>query len=479
MSSAAVIRTAPQVACQPIARAVLPPDQWAALQPDDVVLHAFWADTAEVHALFSDLAGQPLLASSAVREGRYFALSPQFPSAAALERMVHDLWGHAADTAADTRPWLDHGQWGLTRPLHPRPGLAETPAEPVFRPISPELMQVPIGPVPGIPAEPAHLRVGTDGVHVRSVEARLGYAHKGALLLMRGKSPRAAARFAARLSADATVANSLAFARATEAALRVEVSLRALLLRSVMSEWERITAHLSALAACCPSEAQFGWHREHMLRVSAAVFGHRILMDCVVPGGLSVDLPSGGETVLLDRASALSGDLPRLTKALRRIGEGIGVVPAEALAVYAPAGIVARSAGLAIDARHIPGYPPYQVLGGPIDSAGDVAARLRQRLLEIGESIALLNEWLRGLPPGGIGQSLPPGSGEGLAVAEGPRGAIWHWLRLDGGIIASTFAADPSWRLWPLQEAACIGARVEDLSLIDWSFACARSGVDL
>ena len=99
--------------------------------------------------------------------------------------------------------------------------------------------------------------------------------------------------------------------------------------------------------------------------------------------------------------------------------------------------------------------------------------------MEVASGLDLLCGWLRDLPAGPVAQALPTGSGEGLAVAEGPRGAIWHWMRLDGGLIATAFAADPSWRLWPLQEAASAGAAVSELSLIDRSFACARSGVDL
>ena len=83
----------------------------------------------------------------------------------------------------------------------------------------PELMQLPLGPIHGAIEEPAHLRLTVRGEAVLRAEARLGYAHKGTLALMRGKSPRTAARFVARLAAEATVAHALAFARATEAAL--------------------------------------------------------------------------------------------------------------------------------------------------------------------------------------------------------------------------------------------------------------------
>ena len=75
-------------------------------------------------------------------------------------------------------------------------------------------MLLPVGPIWGQLDEAAHLRLILDGSAIRRAEALLGFTHKGTLTLMRGKSPRAAARFAARLSADATVAHSVAFAQA-------------------------------------------------------------------------------------------------------------------------------------------------------------------------------------------------------------------------------------------------------------------------
>ena len=82
---------------------------------------------------------------------------------------------------------------------------------------------IPVGPIHAGVIEPGHFRFHIQGEIIVRLEVRLGYAHKGTLSLIQGKPPRAAARFAARLSGDATVAHSLAFARAAEAALGGEV----------------------------------------------------------------------------------------------------------------------------------------------------------------------------------------------------------------------------------------------------------------
>ena len=109
-------------------------------------------------------------------------------------------------------------------------------------------MVLPLGPIWGRLDEAAHLRLSLDGPAIRRAESLLGFTHKGTLALMRGKSPRAAARFAARLSGDATVAHSVAFAQATESAVDVEAPTRAAVLRIVMMEVERIAVHLDNLA---------------------------------------------------------------------------------------------------------------------------------------------------------------------------------------------------------------------------------------
>ena len=477
-TSAGLIRAAPVVECRPWPRHVLPAESWAALAPDDVVFEALWADTAVVYALFVGADGQPLFASIPAAEGRYSALSPQFPAAAAAERMVRDLWGHDAVGAVDGRPWLDHGAWGFSRPLASRHG-PPGPSETMLNQVADGLMQIPVGPVTGGLEEAAHLRVATDGRVIRQSEARLGYGHKGTLALVRGKPARAAARFAARLSADATVAHGIAFARAVEAALGVVAPARAAVLRGVMAELERIATHLGDLARACPGVTRLAWHREQVLRVAALAFGHRMMMDCVVPGGVAQDVAAGGPGTILTCLDAIAADLPGIARRLAEVGAGVARVPEAVRLAFAPGGVVGRSAGLGADARVRPGYSPYGGYDPPVTSGGDVAARLQLRVAEIDRSMVLLDEWLADLPPGAFGVSLPPGNGEGLAVAESARGAVWHWVRLDGGTIGSAFFADPSWRLWPVQETASLGAPVADLALIDASFACARSGVDL
>ena len=220
--------------------------------------------------------------------------------------MIRDLWGHVAEGGRDDRTWLDHGRWPLAHRCRRGPACRAAPWSRRNFPAvdAPGVMQIPLGPIHGAIEEPAHLRLAARGETVLRAEARLGYAHKGTLALMRGKSPRTAARFVARLAAEATVAHALAFARATEAALDVAAPPRAAALRAVMAELERIAGHLDDLArmadaaGLAPLHAAAGRQRELLLRAAERAFGHRLMMDVVVPGGVAADIAPEGAAAI-------------------------------------------------------------------------------------------------------------------------------------------------------------------------------------
>ncbi|HEX4261946.1 MAG TPA: nickel-dependent hydrogenase large subunit [Acetobacteraceae bacterium] len=426
--------------------------------PEPALL-GLWADAAQVHALLLDRAtGTPHLASVPVEGGAFPALSPARPAAAWFERMIHDLWGHHATGGTDARPWLDHGHWPATPPMAARPAPREgAPPHAVFLPATaPGLHILPLGPVRGGITAAAHLRLSCAGGRIVRAEARLGYTHRGIPLLMRGKSPRAAARFVARLAGEATVAHATAFARAAEAALDTEAPPRAAALRDAMLLMERTANHLGTLAAiaaaagAASAAAECERAREMLARAAEAAFGHRMMMDAVVPGGLVADIAPDGVPAVRAAATAV-------LDALQAIGRRFAATDL--------AGIGCVEAGTAAD------------FGAPDALAGDVAARAAARLRSAGEAAAALVPALADVPDGPLSVALPVGSGEGLAAAGSD--PVWHWLRLDGGLIAACFPLDPGWLTWPVLEAALAGAAAEDASPIAASIGASVAGVDL
>jgi len=356
---------------------------------------------------------------------------------------------------------------------------------PEFRPPPGDgIDQVPLGPLQGARAEAGQFRAFARGEAVHRMEARLGYLHRGIPVLMRGKSPRAAGRFAARLAASATVAHGIAFARAAEVASDAVAPPRAIALRGALAEAERIAVHLADIDALCRAAgaplpaALCQRHREAFLHANEVAFGHRLLMDVVVPGGLATDVAPGGPSAWRAAAAALGREVPELAGLC-----GLLMARLEGVArVAAPhaGGPPGRAMGGG-DLRRLPGYRPYQDLNIAVAVAegGDAAARLHVRLAELRESCRLLGTLLADLPDGAVVTTLPLVSGEGIGWAEGPRGDCWTWLRLEGGQIASAFLRDPAWLHLPLLEAAMHGTDLSDFAIAHASFGLSHAGMDL
>jgi Ni,Fe-hydrogenase III large subunit len=345
--------------------------------------------------------------------------------------------------------------------------------------------------------EPGHFRFTASGETVVRLEERLGYVHRGIERLMSGNTIEAAASLAGRVSGDSTVAYAFAFARAVEAATGCGVSSRAEALRAVMAELERIANHLGDIGAIC-NDAAFALMlahlavlRERVLRAAMTAFGHRLMMDAIVPGGVACDLSSAGANEIRTVLRLIEESAPRLlqlydnTTSLQDRTATTGVLSDELVKQFGAGGFVGRASGRDFDCRRHPGYAPYDRLAFdvPVRRDGDVNARRWIRVREIEQSIRLIRQMLEALPDGpvraGSNSLIASGPCEGASLVEGFRGDIFVWLRLDGGKVARCHLRDPSWFQWPLLEAAIEGNIVADFPLCNKSFNCSYAGHDL
>jgi Ni,Fe-hydrogenase III large subunit len=489
----------------PWPRVSLVTDTWMALinrlAAAPWVLLGEWADDDTVLvAVHDDTDGAVAVLSLATQGGRFPSLSHSRPAAIRLERAIADLSGLTAETLTDTRRWLDHGTWPVVQPLGaatPRqPGVLPLPY--TFLPVEGEgLHQIPVGPVHAGIIEPGHFRFTCFGEAVVRLEDRLGYTHKGIEALMTGADPDRAARLAGRVSGDSTVAYALAFARAVEAATDTVVPPRAHWLRALMAELERIANHLGDIGAVCNDVAfglmlaHCGRLREQVLQAAGACFGHRLMMDRVVPGGVTCDLDDAGGQRLLGLVRALRPRFEELvelydgTPSLQSRMLGAGTVRPDLVRQWGAGGFVGRAAGRGFDARRSPGYEPYPQLQFtvPILEEGDVNARVMIRILEVRESLHLVEQLIRALPAGPVRvpvAAVDDSRHEGMALVEGFRGDVLVWLRLrPDGTIGRCHLRDPSWFQWPLLMVAIEGCVVADFPLCNKSFNCSYSGHDL
>ncbi len=445
------------------------------LADGQATLLGLWGEPGVVH--LATLEGDALV--HLTRASPYPAVSARHPPALRPERAARDLYGLDPEGLPDSRPWLIHG---------------ETPTAYKFLPVEGEgLHQIPVGPVHAGIIEPGHFRFTCDGETVVRLEQRLGYTHKGVEALLAGAPIDRAARLAGRISGDSTVAYALAFALAVERAAGISIPPRAVWLRALAAEMERVANHLGDVGAVC-NDAAFGlMHahcaalREEVLREAASCCGHRLMMDWVVPGGMAADLPAAAPARLLRLTAELERRFRRLvrlydgTVSLQDRTVGTGTVAPALAARFGAGGFVGRASGRAFDARRSPGYAPYDTLGltVPTRAEGDVNARVWIRIEEIFASLGLIADILDRVPDGPVRCSLPAAAGEGMALVEGFRGDILAWVRLDGTAVARAHLRDPSWFQWPLLEAAIEGNIVADFPLCNKSFNCSYSGHDL
>jgi Ni,Fe-hydrogenase III large subunit len=455
------------------------------------------ADTSSaVHmAVMDENTNEIMVVSLACPEAEFPSVSAPYAPAIRLERALHSLYGLKPIGAPDSRPWLDFGFWGVQYPLGVR-SAAPTVQPYVFLPVEGEnLHQIPVGPVHAGIIEPGHFRFTASGETVVRLEERLGYVHKGIESLLAGAKTERAAKLAARTSGDSTVAYGIAFARAVEAALKVEAPPRAHYLRALMAELERLANHFGDIGAIC-NDASFaimhahcGILREQVLRAAQFCFGHRLMMDRVVPGGVAADLRAEGAALLKDALRQFRLTFPRLvelydnTASLQDRTASTGIVDAALVRRFGASGFVGRASGRDFDARKTPGYPPYQELDFdvPVLTDGDVNARVWLRIREVEQSFALIEQIIERLPQGPIFVALNTGelAGEGLALVEGFRGDVLASVKLDSDRVVRCHLRDPSWFQWPLLEAAIEGNIVADFPLCNKSFNCSYSGHDL
>jgi Ni,Fe-hydrogenase III large subunit len=442
-------------------------------------LGAMWASDgpSAVHAL-SVVHERLLRLDLPLSDRSYPDVSAVFPAAARMQRAIRDL--HGFGTGGDQRPWLIHGDAPYAFVQVEGDGVHE----------------IPVGPVHAGIIEPGHFRFSVVGERVLRLEQRLGYAHKGIEKRFESMSLAEGARLAGRVSGDSTVAYAWAYAMALESAAGVQPSRRALWLRALLLERERIANHLGDLGylgndgGLAFGLAQFSRLKEDLLRLNARLFGHRLLMDRVVPGGVSVELDAAAAELLLSEADRLEEEVLAL-RAIYYDHPGLqdrcincGRLDARLAGELGVVGLAARASGIAIDARVFPGFAPYHELEPALCAHrnGDVASRIVVRFEEIFESLRLERRILAALPSGDprIGLPEPTEGASGVGWVEGWRGEVFVALEAGGaGRIRRCHPHDPSWQNWPALEHAVLGNIVPDFPLINKSFNLSYSGADL
>jgi formate hydrogenlyase subunit 5 len=430
------------------------------------------------------------------------SIAKTYPSACWYEREVTDGFGIQFKDAFDTRRLFLHE----TYPIGFHPLLKSyknskiatvdpnSQNEYPFKPMSGEgVYQIPVGPVHAGIIEPGHFRFSVIGETVFNLEVRLFFKHRGLEKLAEGKAPQDCVRIAETISGDETVANAVAYCTAVEKICAVAVPKRALQLRVVLLELERIYSHLGDLAGMCVDVAYpvgaspFFILREEVFRQNEALTGSRFMKGAIGVGGLTKDVDVEALKNLSSYLVEFQGRFETAThvdstyfSVIDRF-ETTGKVEAELLEPLHITGPVARSSGKAVDTRVDHPYGLYKDLNLKCKTLpnGDVYARFNLKAHEVFEAIRIIQAIINQLEDGAISVPCQIRDGYALSMVEAPRGQNIHWLNIKNGSVDRYKVRTASFCNWQAMEHAVLGNIVPDFPLINKSMNLSYAGTDL
>jgi NADH-quinone oxidoreductase subunit D len=353
---------------------------------------------------------------------------------------------------------------------------------------------IPIGPFHPLQEEPELFLLEVEGEKVKGIEVRLGYNHRGIEKLCQTRTFEQDTFLVERICGICSNSHPLAYVQAVEEIAAIEVPARARFLRTVIAELERLHSHLLWLGLCghflgYNTLWMWAWKaREPVLETLELLSGNRNHYGMMKIGGVRRGLGRDKLEPLLKTLDLLEPELEKLAAltledpVIRLRLKGIGVLTKEAAQSYGALGPTARASGVAIDVRKDHPYAAYAQLDFKVVVAedGDALARTRVRLLECGQSVSLIRQALKKMPEGPVEtpvKEIP--AGEGLGLAEAPRGEVFHYVRSDGSNRPVRHKIrPPSFMNLPTCSATVIGAELADaaiiLAAIDPCYCCAE-----
>jgi len=349
-----------------------------------------------------------------------------------------------------------------------------------------------VGPFHPLQEEMEFFQLTVDGEKVTDIDMRLSYNHRGIEKLSETLQFDQIPFLVSRICGICSASHPLAYVQAVEELAGVKPPERALYVRTIINELERIHSHILWVGLAghfIGYDTVFMWawkYREPVLDLLEEITGNRNNYGNVKVGGCREDVPDELKPKILKELDKIEKKMEMLTKAvlddpiLHARLKGVGVLSKEAAISYAVTGPTARGSGVDIDVRHDDPYAAYADLDWSVISQpeGDVFAKAVVRLLETFESIKIVRQAMAKLPDGPVTtevKEIPPG--EAVGHAEAPRGETFHYVRSDGGNrpIRHKVRA-PSYVNVPSFKASCIGQDIADVTLtlaaVDPCYSC-------
>ena len=445
----------------------------------------------------------------------------RLPAATLYEREVKDTFGLMPEGNPDTRPLTLHEHWPegvfpLRKEFELRTKVPSAQGRGYsFLKVDGEgVTEIPVGPVHAGIIEPGHFRFSTLGETIINLETRLFYTHRGVEKLAEDLKLDQVLLLSERVSGDEAVANSSAYCQAVEKIAGVTPPPRALQIRAVCAELERIYNHVGTLAGLSTDvgfaygAARLNILKERMMRLNEEVAGSRLLFGVNRLGGVGVDLNSAKSQLVKSTIDGVLDDFNRMVRLLRRDSSvmdrlrGTGAIGPNEAAEMGLVGVAARSSGLDVDTRRDHPYGAYNsitisphydtprhITEREVEMAtrrGDVLGRFETRVEEVVNSVNMVDEvlWKLDSDPDLVvpvhRQELKPFS-HALGYAESHRGQTVHWVMV-GDAPDTLFrykVRTASFANWPAIETAVLNDIVADFPLINKSLDLSYAGNDL
>ncbi|RLD18783.1 MAG: hypothetical protein DRI36_00560 [Caldiserica bacterium] len=420
-----------------------------------------------------------------------------------IEREIHELFGIGFEGNSDLRRLLLDESWPEgVYPLRKdyeygrREELPDSLTCSISEGVKEGRTVIPIGPYHPLQEEPEFFELEVFGEKVIGININIGYNHRGIEKLSEGKHWDQVTFLVERICGICSTSHPFAYVLAVEDLLNLEIPERAKYIRSIIGELERIHSHLLWLGLAghflgYNTVWMWAWKtREVILDICEQISGNRNHYAMMKIGGVRRDILNSEVDGIKSKLNSIISALNLFKKAveddpvIHARTKNVGVLTKEEAINYCVVGPTARPSGISTDIRKIDiknsAYPLIE-FDVPVLNNGDVYDKIVVRVLEMYESVKIINQCLdrlKDLKEGDICEEvreIPPG--EGIGRYEAPRGEVFHYVRSDGGNTPTRHKIRaPSYMNVLSNEVSAVGGTVSDaaitLAAVDPCYCC-------
>ena len=351
-----------------------------------------------------------------------------------------------------------------------------------------ELLEVAMGPHHPSTHGVFRMDVVLDGERVLKLKPVFGYLHRNHEKIAEGTTYLGSMPYTDRLDYFCSLTNNWAYALAVEKLAGLQVPERAEYIRVITAELTRLQNHACLAGFLVQDMGASGTplmyafrEREKILDLFESLTGARMMCNYMRFGGCRCDLPAGW----LEQAKKVVAETPQFIDEFERLladneilmarTQNIGALSRELAIGAGVTGPMLRAAGVNYDLRKVDNYGIYERFHFkvPLGDHGDTYDRYMIRMLEMRESVKILEQALQSIPEGPIIdpkaklRGFRPKAGEAYGRIEAPKGELGFYLISDGGPNPYRYRVrPPSFINLTILEDMCLGQLIADVVVI-------------